>query len=255
MSSEPAEQHLVEIERNRSAWQRKPLLKELYGDFYRLIEQNISDVQGPIVELGSGIGAIKDFIPGCITTDIFPNPGIDRLENAYRLTFANDTISNLILLDVFHHLQYPGTALEEFRRVLAIRGRILLLDPYVGVVGRIAYGLFHHEPLALNSEITWNAPCDFDPDTTCYYAAQGNASRIFCSDRYYQLLEGWRLIIIRRFSCMAYLASGGFSKPQLYSKDLLPVLRAIDGWFSNWPSFLGARLLVVLEKSKPSATL
>jgi hypothetical protein len=80
MSSIPAQQHLIEIEKNRLAWQRKPLLKQLYGDFYRLIQLNLSKAPGSIVELGSGIGAIKEFIPNCITTDIFPNPWIEREE-------------------------------------------------------------------------------------------------------------------------------------------------------------------------------
>jgi hypothetical protein len=33
MSAKPAEQHLIEIERNRTAMQRNPLLKQSYGDF------------------------------------------------------------------------------------------------------------------------------------------------------------------------------------------------------------------------------
>jgi len=253
MSAKPAEQHLIEMEKNRLAWQRKPLLKQLYGDFYRLIQQNISLAPGSIVELGSGIGAIKEFIPNCITTDIFPNHWIERLENAYRLSFKTGTISNLVLLDVFHHLQYPGTALNEFSRVLATGGRILLLEPYAGLIGRTVYGLFHHEPLELNSEITWNAPVDFDPHKTGYYAAQGNAGRIFCSGRYDHLLGSWRVVMVRRFSCMAYLASGGFSKPQLYPTDLLPFLHAIDRALSVCPPIFGARMFVVLEKRESRA--
>lgn len=250
MSSIPAQQHLIEIEKNRLAWQRKPLLKQLYGDFYRLIQLNLSKAPGSIVELGSGIGAIKEFIPNCITTDIFPNPWIEREENAYRLSFEAGTISNLVLLDVFHHLQYPGTALNEFRRVLTTAGRVLLVDPYAGLVGRIVYGLFHHEPLGLNSEITWNAPWDFDADRTGYYAAQGNASRIFCSGKFAKLLENWQIVDLRRFSCLAYLASGGFSKPRLYPLNLLPLLRVVDRTLSLCPAIFGARMLVVLEKRK-----
>jgi SAM-dependent methyltransferase len=253
MSAKPAEQHLVEIERNRSAWQRKPVLKQLYGEFYRLIQQHVSEVPGSIVELGSGIGAIKEFIPNCVTTDIFPNPWIERLENAYRLSFNTGSISNLVLLDVFHHLQYPGTALNEFRRVLATGGRLLLVEPYAGLIGRIVYGMFHHEPLNLNSEITWEAPVDFDPHRAGYYAAQGNASRIFCSGRYDLLLGSWRVIMVRRFSCVAYLASGGFSKPQLYPTDLLRLFQFIDRTLSVCPTIFGARMFVVLEKSETEA--
>ncbi|MBV8214711.1 MAG: methyltransferase domain-containing protein [Verrucomicrobia bacterium] len=248
MSTKPAEQHLVEIECNRLAWERKPLLKKLYGEFYRLIRQHLSDTPGSIVELGSGIGAIKEFIPDCITTDIFPNPWIERLENAYRLSFETGTISNLILLDVFHHLQYPGTALNEFNRVLSTGGRLLLLEPYAGFIGRTVYGLFHHEPLGLNTEIAWNAPNDFEPHKGSYYAAQGNASRIFCSGRYEHLLRIWRVLMVRRFSCVAYLASGGFSKPQLYPTHFLSFLQIIDRTFSTFPTIFGARMLVVLER-------
>lgn len=248
MPAKPAEQHLIEMERNRLAWRRKPLLKRLYGDFYRLIQQNISHAPGSTVELGSGIGAIKEFIPDCIATDIFPNPWIERMENAYKLSFESGTISNLVLLDVFHHLQYPGTALSEFSRVLTTGGRILMLEPYAGLIGRTVYGLFHHEPLELHTEITWNAPVDFDPHKTGYYAAQGNAGRIFCSGRYDHLLGSWRVVTVRRFSCMAYLASGGFSKPQLYPTNLLPFLQTIDRTLSICPTIFGARMFVVLEK-------
>jgi hypothetical protein len=241
---------LIEIERNRSAWEQKPMLKQVYGDFYRLIQLNLCNAPGPIVEIGSGIGAIKEFIPNCTTTDIFPNPWIERTENAYRLAFGAETISNLLLLDVFHHLQYPGTALKEFRRVLTTAGRVLLVEPYAGLVGRIIYGLFHHEPLELNSEITWNAPPDFDPGRTGYYAAQGNASRIFCSGQFAKLLEDWQIVTLRRFSCLAYLASGGFSKPQLYPSSLLPLLRMVDRTLSVCPEIFGARMFVVLEKRK-----
>jgi hypothetical protein len=143
----PAGLYLVEMRRNKEAWERKPLLRLVYGQFYAHIRENLAPVPGPIVELGSGIGVAKSFIPECITTDIFQNPWIDRRENAYSLSFRTGTISNLILLDVFHHLQFPGTALAEFWRVLAGGGRLLLLEPGMGTLGKFIYGLFHHEPL------------------------------------------------------------------------------------------------------------
>ena len=53
----------------------------------------------------------------CVRTDLFANPWIDQVENAYRLTFGDGEVSHLILFDVFHHLQHPRTALRECRRV------------------------------------------------------------------------------------------------------------------------------------------
>ena len=74
---------------------------------------------GSVVELGSGIGNIKEVIPKCLCTDLFPNPWLDYVENAYALSFGSASVSNLILFDVFHHLKYPGTALQEFHRYTA----------------------------------------------------------------------------------------------------------------------------------------
>ena len=65
------------------------------------------------------------------------------------LTFADESVANLILFDVWHHLEYPGTALAEFQRVLAKGGRLVIFDPAMGLLGRAVYGLCHHEPLAL----------------------------------------------------------------------------------------------------------
>ena len=244
----PAELHLVEIRRNQEAWERKPLLRVVYGQFYARIRENLAPVPGLIVEVGSGIGAAKAFIPECITTDIFHNPWIDRRENAYSLSFRTGTVSNLILLDVFHHLQFPGTALSEFWRVLADGGRLILLEPGMGTLGKFIYGLFHHEPLGLRRPISWSAPAGFDPENAGYYAAQGNATRVFLHQEFPEELALWRTIIVNKLPDFAYVASGGFSKPQLYPEAILPLIRRIEKVFAKWPRFSTTRLLVVLEK-------
>jgi Methyltransferase domain len=249
LEHKPAGLHLVEMRRNKEAWERKPLLRVLYGQFYGRIRENLASAPGSTVELGSGIGAAKTFIPECITTDIFPNPWIDRLENAYSLNFGIGTVSNLILLDVFHHLQYPGTALAEFWRVLADGGRLVLLEPGMGVLGLLIYGLFHHEPLGFRRSISWFAPGGFDPETAGYYAAQGNATRVFLQGEFRDKLASWRIVRVQQLPDIAYVASGGFSKPQLYPDATLPLIRKVENVFGRWPRLSTTRLLVVLEKT------
>ena len=81
----------------------------MYSQFYREIARGLNPaVPGLIVELGSGMGNVKEHIPQCITTDIFPNPWLDRVENAYHLSFGQGEVSNLILFDVWHHLSTLG---------------------------------------------------------------------------------------------------------------------------------------------------
>jgi hypothetical protein len=242
------ERHNREIHENRYHWERKPLLQKVYGQFYKQIAQRIDgSIPGSIVELGSGIGNIKDHIPGCVTTDVFTNPWLDRVENAYDLSFADGTVSHLILFDVWHHLQFPGTALREFSRVLAVKGRLIILEPAMGLLGRFVFGCFHHEPLGLSHPIPWDAPPGFSRHQAGYYAAQGNASRVFGSDNFRGQLGAWRTAEITYFSAVAYLGTGGFRGPQLYPARALPLVNAVDSVLSRFPS-LASRMLVVLEK-------
>src|SRR5580693_6737792 len=155
----PIGQHDLEIQGNRQAWERKPQLRAVYRGFHERIAARLDrSVPGLVVELGSGMGSIKEVIPDCVTTDLFPNPWLDRQENAYRLGFADGSVSNLILFDVWHHLRYPGTALHEFHRVLTPGGRLILFEPAASWTGQLAYGLFHHEPVGLKDKISWHAP-------------------------------------------------------------------------------------------------
>lgn len=233
---------------NWKAWQRRRLLRVVYSRFYEMIRGNLAPVPGAIVELGSGIGAIKEFIPECVTTDIFPNPWLDRCENAYALNFPDESVSTFILLDVFHHLKYPGTALNEFRRVLRDKGRVIILDPAMGLLGRLVYGLFHHEALGCREPIEWLSPDGFDPESAYYFAAQANASRVFLGNGYKEELKSWKLLRLEQLPEIAYVASGGFSKPQLYPSAALPVIRVLEKFLASWPKLFATRLLVVLAK-------
>jgi hypothetical protein len=246
------EQHLIEMRLNQAAWRRRPLLRQVYGHFYQIIHRVLAPIPGPIVELGSGIGAVKEFIPTCITTDIFPNPWLDQQENAYTLTFADSSISNLILLDVFHHLTYPGTALNEFHRVLLDHGRVIILEPAMSPLGKLIYGLFHHEPLGLQKPISWLAPDGVDPKESGYYAAQANASKVFQGDQFKEALNSWEMPTVESLSDIAYVASGGFSKPQFYPTSFLPAIRVFEKILAQWPNIFATRLLVILQKKSTS---
>lgn len=241
--------HQDQIHQNQEYWNRKPLLRVLYGDFYRLIAGHLSNLpKRKIVELGSGLGNIHEVIPDCIRTDLFPNPWIDQIENAYKLSFEDESVSDLILTDVFHHLKYPGTALDELHRVLQKGGRVIMLEPGISALGLIVYGALHDEPIAVTKEIEWIAPDSWSPDKIDYYAAQGNATRIFVGKNYRSKLQNWKKIETVRLSAIAYAASGGYSKPQLYPTSMLPLIKRVEKLLDVFPILFATRLLVILEK-------
>ena len=60
----PIEQHQIEIRQNDEAWRRKPLLRRLYHGFYdRILALIDPAIPGAIVEIGSGIGNLKERLP------------------------------------------------------------------------------------------------------------------------------------------------------------------------------------------------
>jgi SAM-dependent methyltransferase len=246
----PIGQHDLEIQANRLAWQRKPQLRSVYRGFHELIGARIDRaVPGIIVELGSGMGSIKDVIPDCVTTDLFPNLWLDRQENAYRLSFADGAVSNLILFDVWHHLRYPGAALSEFRRVLAPGGRVIIFDPAISWAGRFIYGLFHHEPIAMGQPLTWDPPSGFNAADADYFAAQGAATRIFWRREDAGRLSAWEIRETSPLPSFEYFATGGFSGPQVGGPRTFRMWRSLDRALARWPNLFAARLLVVLKRT------
>jgi len=124
---------------------------------------------------------------------------------------------------------------------------VIIFDPAMGLLGRLVFGHFHHEPLGLENEIQWEAPADWRREGHGYYAAQGNASRVFGSSEFRERLRPWRVAEAAYYSALAYLGTGGFRGPQLYPMAALPLLNWLDSRLSRFPS-LASRMLVVLEK-------
>ena len=241
--------HNDEIHKNLTLWNRKPSLRKSYRVFHELIANNLSTLStGAVVELGSGIGNIKEVIPNCMRTDLFQNPWLDRVENAYALSFESASVSDLILFDVFHHLRHPGTAFEEFYRVLMPQGRVLIFEPRISLLGRVVFGLFHDEPVALHDPIEWMAPPSWMPDQIDYYAAQGNATRIFIRGEFSEKLSHWRINKTVQLSAISYVATGGYTKPSLYPNAAYPLMRIVDRIADRIPFLFATRLLVVMEK-------
>ncbi|MGH9941435.1 MAG: methyltransferase domain-containing protein [Pyrinomonadaceae bacterium] len=244
-----AERHQESLKRNLRGWEKKPLLRLIYRSFHELIAANVrGPATGLVVELGSGIGNIKEALPGCLRTDLFPHPWLDRVENAYSLSFPDASVSGLILFDVFHHLRHPGTAFKEFSRVLAPGGRVIIFEPSLSVLGYLIFGLLHPESLGLRERIQWFAPPGWSAGDLDYYAAQANASRVFVRKEFETAMGDWKLLKVRRLSAISYVASGGYSRPQLYPTFALPLMRLIDKGCDLFPSLFATRLLVVLEK-------
>lgn len=234
---------------NQRIWNSKHLLRRTYLEFFRLIEKHIDrTVKGSIVELGSGGCHLRQIIQDVICTDIHSNPWIDQVENCYQLSFPDNSVGHIIMFDVFHHLQYPGSALNEIHRKLVPGGKLILFEPDMGLLGRIIYGVFHCEPVELYRDIKWYFNPSVLPPGDTHYSAQSNAYKIFIRNQTNEDLKVWKLIKCKRYSALTYIASGGFSRQPLYPEYLYRYLKKTEKLLDQFPAIFATRLLVSLEK-------
>lgn len=241
-------EHQRQIEENFRYWQAKPVLRDIYRDFHRLIAAQLSTLDGETVEIGSGIGNIREVIPDCVRTDLFPNPWIDRQENVYCLSMADNSAANIILFDVFHHLEYPLDALQECGRVLQQGGRLLVFDHAMSLAGLVFSKFLHHERQGFLKDYLLRSPEDIDPTSAGYYADHANAHRILVR-RFNELLGAdWDCVCVQRLPALKWLLSGGYRGPNLVSARMTPLIEGIDLLAGLLPSITALRLLAVLER-------
>lgn len=238
--------HFLLFNKNKKNWYKKKIIRSIYKTYYLKIKKNIVD--GKSLEVGSGFGEIKKYIDNCVTSDQFSGKNIDKIENVYGLTFKDNTFDNIIMIDVFHHLKFPGSALDELTRVLKIKGRIIMIEPAMGLIPRLVYALFHHEPNGFNFKIQLDITTDSILDTNEYFAAQSLPWRFFVLKQF-RIIEKLNLKNVSMWSDFSFLLSGGMSYPSLYPFYLLKFIKKIDQLLTFvGKKIFSARMMIILEK-------
>jgi hypothetical protein len=235
--------------KNKVITKDKRILNLIYDDYYKLVKKYIFMNQNPILEIGSGDGNIKKIIPSCITSDQFTNPNLDEKQNIYDINYKNNYLSNIILIDVFHHLEFPRLALNEIHRVLKKNGRVVMIEPAMGILPRIIYKLFHHEPNGFNFNINWDKIPKNRNKIKNYFAAQSLPWRAFVLKEM-NVKNNFEVVLLRTFSDFAFLMSGGNSHSfSFYSSRFYPFVKNIDKILTFISKFFfSARMLIVLKK-------
>ena len=231
------------------AWEERPLVRRLYREWYGALVERLSDVEGISVELGSGIGRLREVAgPRVVLTDVEQTPWSDETVDALNLQYADESLANIVMLDVFHHLADPARFLDEVERTLASGGRLLMIEPYCSPISTPLYRGFHPER-------TDTAADPFAPDPEIAHAAfdsnQALPTLVFFR-RVAELQLRWptlRLLEQKRFAFLLYPLSGGFTRRPLLPRPFYPVVRLIERALRPLAPVLAFRCLVVLEKS------
>src|SRR5258705_5210395 len=68
--------------------QQKRFLRKIYEEWYRAIAACLPLGDGAVLELGTGAGFMREFIPGLITSELFYCPHVGAVIDGSRLPFA-----------------------------------------------------------------------------------------------------------------------------------------------------------------------
>ncbi|OFZ51842.1 MAG: hypothetical protein A2381_00875 [Bdellovibrionales bacterium RIFOXYB1_FULL_37_110] len=138
--------------------ERKPSLKLLYVEDYLKFAECLTKCpkDGLALEIGSGGGFLKNYIPNLTSSDIIPYEGVDQVVDATNLPFKDNSLRAIFLHYVLHHINNADLFFKEAQRCLKPGGRIFIIDPHKGLLSRILYS-FHHEPFRPNSK-SWTFP-------------------------------------------------------------------------------------------------
>lgn len=249
-SSPPPTYDLSLLERSVTKWESSPALRAVYADIFK--EMRDSMVDGSVLEIGSGIGIARHYFPGLVASDIVRTSFVERVVSAYEI--PTESWSNIIAMDVLHHLQEPLRFFESAAAGLVSGGRVILVEPAGTIGGRLFYRLIHHEPCQPDKV---QPPFRFPAEVDGSFANMGMAHALFGRHRALinAHLQGWglRLVSITYRDLLAYPATGGFSKSALLPA---PILRAILGAEGLLPQsvlrLFALRMIVVLEKQSPT---
>ena len=196
-------------ELRRDIIREKPFLKRIYDDWYRLISAALPDDRGPVLELGSGAGFLREFAPReLITSERFYCASVDAILDAQALPFADGSLRAIVLTDVLHHLPRVRAFFREADRTLRPGGTIVMIEPWVTTWSRVVYTRLHHEPFRPETR-EW----EFS-ETGPLSSANGALPWIvFVRDRarFEHEFPGLRIETITPFMPFRYLVSGGVS--------------------------------------------
>lgn len=238
---------LEALERYRSVWDRKPVLRRVYSDFHDRVIAVCEP--GKTLEIGGGIGNLKDRLADVITTDIQFAPWLDCVADAQRLPFEAESLSNIVMIDVLHHLEHPIIFFTEAERTLRPGGRMVMVEPAITWGSTVFYRLLHHEPVSTTADPL--KPGRIDPGRDPYLSNQAIPTLIATRDRgrFHALFPRLRIKQVDWFSLVVYPLTGGFKGWSLISDRIAQrVMRAermIEPFVGR---AFGFRMMLVIEK-------
>ena len=213
----------------------KPFLVKLYEEWYSTIAAEFPP-DARVLELGSGAGFLKDFIPSLITSELSPTPGVDLVIDGQAIDMDDASIDGIVMTDVLHHISDCSRFFHEASRVIRNKGKLVMIEPWNTIWSRWIYSHLHHE--------------NFEPQAKEWqFQTTGPLSGANCAlpwiilqrDRalFESLFPQLRIVSVVPIMPVAFLLSGGVSLRSLLPGWMYPPVRFFEQIFKEelWAMF------------------
>jgi SAM-dependent methyltransferase len=210
---------------------QKPFLRKIYIEWYRAIAAAIAQGPEPVLEIGSGAGFLDQFIPGLITSEIFPCPGVKMILDGRCIPFADASLRAIVMTNVLHHISQPRRFFSEAARCVRPGGTVVAIEPWVTAWSRWVHGRFHYEPFDPRSS-AWEIPLRGPLS-----GANGAIPWIILlRDRaiFEREFPQWEIRSIRPCMPLRYLLSGGVMLRSLMPGFTFGFWRAVETMLYPW---------------------
>lgn len=204
----------------------KGLLRKYYEYCYeQFVEGAEGFPPGPRIEIGSGGGFLRDYIPAIIETDVMAASHPQVVMSGDRMPIRTASVAAYFTLNVIHHIPDPEAFFREVVRTTKPGGGIVIVEPANTPLSAFIYTNFHHEDFETGSG--WTLEPGGGPMS---HSNQALPWILFFRDRaiFEKKFPELRIEYVRHHSSLLYILSGGISMRQLLPTSAYGLIRACE---------------------------
>ena len=245
---------LERLREHRQIWAAKPVLREVYGVWFRAILAHAA-AGARVVEIGAGPGLFREWArthrPDLrwVATDLLPASWNDVAADATALPLRPACVDLVLGIDVLHHLADPRALFAEAARVTVATGRLVLVEPWITPLSYPIYRLAHQEGCSLGVD-PWR-PFGSGSSKDAFEGDQAIPWKIVRSTsdvEWHGLgLDRPAVTTLNGFGCLSTL---GFRRASLLPRRMAGPLLWCDRLLAPLSRWAGLRALIAWERRR-----
>lgn len=203
----------------------KPFLRHIYEDWYGWMMAALPAGPGRVLEIGSGAGFLRDYVPGLLASDIFYVPGLSLVMNACHIPLASGSLRAIMMTNVLHHIPNVRAFFADAARCVRCGGAVIMIEPWNTRWSAWIYSHLHHEPFSPDAP-EWDFPASGPLS-----AANGALPWILFErdrERFAAEFPNWSLEFVVPQMPFRYILSGGVSYRSLVPGISYAIVRSLE---------------------------